>query len=396
MGKITKAEATRLANELIQKFGICGKIKSYDNISISFPKYYTKESLINEIYANGTENIWFPWERNAKFNSIEDSTILSICNPKGEIIISEKFHGTYSIQELLDYDITNLFNHCTGVSNEMTINAGQEKANDYTIQYSGTSIDGENFLATVTYNTDDFGKKNYEISKSVAQNNKKTFKTLEKIYSNGEHWASQNLVQTQKASYKNKIYTIDQVESKIVSTNGKEKYITTETISDSNCRTLGNTSFEYDNQNYSGNPLRVASEDVFTDSAYVEEFGKIKTAKGNMTLKCLYNNKGEIVIEKPMLSNAILGAKKIDNEVNYIGSISVQNSSVKNLSQVVITPNEEAIKNPQDFIKVTEKLKTIVSAENNEIIVCNKNKKDSNQLAEYLTAEEYISSIKNK
>ncbi|MBQ6991961.1 MAG: hypothetical protein IJN50_03500 [Clostridia bacterium] len=398
MGKITKAEATRIAGELIEKYGIGETVKTYGNITTSLQKYTTKASLINEIYANGKDSIWFPWERNAIFDNIEDSTILSVCKPSGTVTITEKFYGTYSVEELLDFDVTNLYNHYTGVSNEMTVSAGLENLNDYTIQYTGTSTTGEEFAATVTYNTLDFSKKNYEITKSWTEgSNKKTFKSIEKIYSTGEYWSSKDSVQTQKASYKNKIYTINQVESKITGINGDTKYLTTETVSDSNYRTLSNISFEYDNKNYSGNPIRVASEDTSTDSVYVEEYGKIKTAKGNMTLKCMYNQDGEIVIEKPTLSNGIIETVPSTQGSNYIGTISVQNSTVKNLSQVVITPNETGIKNPQDFVKVAEKLKTIVSSQNNEIVVCKKGDTTASKSGfTYLTPEDYISGITDK
>ncbi len=395
MGKITKAEATKIANELIEKYGIGETVRTYGNITVSLPKYTTKASLINEIYANGKDNVWFPWERSATFDNIEDATILSVCKPQGEVTINEKFYGTYSIDELLGSDVTDLFSHYSGVSNEMTINAGLEDANDYTIQYLGKATTGEDFVATVTYNTSDYSKKNYEITKSWSEgSNKKTYKTTEKIYSTGEYWSSKDSVQTQKASYKNKIYTINQVESKITGTNGDTKYLTTETVSDSSYRTLSNISFEYDNKNYSGNPIRVASEDNSTDSAYVEEYGKIKTAKGNMTLRCLYNQEGEIVIEKPALSNGIIETVAPTKNDNYIGTISVQNSTVRNASQVVITPNETGIKNPQDFIKVAEKLKTIVASQNNEIIVCKKGDVSSSVNAiKYLTPEDYVSGM---
>lgn len=398
MGKITKAEATKIAGQLIEKYGIGETVKTYGNITTSLQKYTTKASLINEIYANGKDSIWFPWERNATFDNIEDNTILSVCKPSGTVTITEKFYGTYSVEELLDFDVTNLYNHYTGVSNEMTVNAGLENSNDYTIQYTGTSTTGEEFAATVTYNTLDFSKKNYEITKSWTEgSNKKTFKSIEKIYSTGEYWSSKDSVQTQKASYKNKIYTINQVESKITGINGDTKYLTTETVSDSNYRTLSNISFEYDNKNYSGNPIRVASEDTSTDSVYVEEYGKIKTAKGNMTLKCMYNQDGEIVIEKPTLSNGIIETVPSTQGSNYIGTISVQNSTVKNLSQVVITPNETGIKNPQDFVKVAEKLKTIVSSQNNEIVVCKKGDTTASKSGfTYLTPEDYISGITSK
>lgn len=398
MGKITKAEATKIAGQLIEKYGIGETVKTYGNITTSLQKYTTKASLINEIYANGKDSIWFPWERNATFDNIEDNTILSVCKPSGTVTITEKFYGTYSVEELLDFDVTNLYNHYTGVSNEMTVNAGLENLNDYTIQYTGTSTTGEEFAATVTYNTLDFSKKNYEITKSWTEgSNKKTFKSIEKIYSTGEYWSSKDSVQTQKASYKNKIYTINQVESKITGINGDTKYLTTETVSDSNYRTLSNISFEYDNKNYSGNPIRVASEDTSTDSVYVEEYGKIKTAKGNMTLKCMYNQDGEIVIEKPTLSNGIIETVPSTQGSNYIGTISVQNSTVKNLSQVVITPNETGIKNPQDFVKVAEKLKTIVSSQNNEIVVCKKGDTTASKSGfTYLTPEDYISGITDK
>ncbi|MBE5819237.1 MAG: hypothetical protein E7310_00145 [Clostridiales bacterium] len=398
MGKITKAEATKIAGELIEKYGIGETVKNYGNITTSLKKYTTKASLINEIYANGKDSIWFPWERNATFDNIEDNTILSVCKPNGTVTITEKFYGTYSVEELLNFDVTNLYNHYTGVSNEMTVSAGLENSNDYTIQYTGTSATGEEFAAIVTYNTSDFSKKNYEITKSWTEgNNRKTFKSIEKIYSTGEYWSSKDSVQTQKASYKNKIYTINQVESKITGINGDTKYLTTETVSDSNYRTLSNISFEYDNKNYSGNPIRVASEDTSTDSVYVEEYGKIKTAKGNMTLKCMYNQDGEIVIEKPALSNGIIETVPNTQGSNYIGTISVQNSTVKNLSQVVITPNETGIKNPQDFVKVAEKLKTIVSSQNNEIVVCKKGDTTASKSGfTYLTPEDYISGITSK
>lgn len=398
MGKITKVEATKIAGELIEKYGIGETVKTYGNITTSLQKYTTKASLINEIYANGKDSIWFPWERNATFDNIEDNTILSVCKPNGTVTITEKFYGTYSVEELLNFDVTNLYNHYTGVSNEMTVSAGLENSDDYTIQYTGISSTGEEFLATVTYNTSDFSKKNYEITKSWTEgNNRKTFKSMEKIYSTGEYWSSKDSVQTQKASYKNKIYTINQVESKITGVNGDTKYLTTETVSDSNYRTLSNISFEYDNKNYSGNPIRVASEDTSTDSVYVEEYGKIKTAKGNMTLKCMYNQDGEIVIEKPALSNGIIETVPSTQGSNYIGTISVQNSTVKNLSQVVITPNETGIKNPQDFVKVAEKLKTIVSSQNNEIVVCKKGDTTASKSGfTYLTPEDYISGMTDK
>lgn len=398
MGKITKAEATRIAGELIEKYGIGETVKTYGNITTSLQKYTTKASLTNEIYANGKDSIWFPWERNATFDNIEDNTILSVCKPNGIVTITEKFYGTYSVEELLNLDVTDLYNHYTGVSNEMTVSAGLENSNDYTIQYTGTSTTGEEFVATVTYNTSDFSKKNYEITKSWTEgSNKKTFKSIEKIYSTGEYWSSKDSVQTQKASYKNKIYTINQVESKITGINGDTKYLTTETVSDSNYRTLSNISFEYDNENYSGNPIRVASEDTSTDSVYIEEYGKIKTAKGNMILKCMYNQDGEIVIEKPALSNGIIETVPNTQGSNYIGTISVQNSTVKNLSQVVITPNETGIKNPQDFVKVAEKLKTIVSSQNNEIVVCKKGDSTASKSGfTYLTPEDYISGITSK
>lgn len=398
MGKITKVEATKIAGELIEKFGMGDTVKDYGNITTSLQKYTTKASLINEIYANGKESIWFPWERNATFDSIEDSTILSVCNPQGNVTINEKFYGTYSVEDLLSYDVTNLYNHYIGVSNEMTVNAGLQNSNDYTIKYSGTTTDGEDFTAVVTYNTEDFSKKNYEITKSWTEgNSNKTFKSVEKIYSNGEYWSSTDSVQTQKASYKNKIYTINQVESKITGVNGDVKYLTTETVSDSNFRTLSNISFEYDNKNYSGEPIRIASEDTATDSAYIEEYGKIKTAKGKMTLKCLYNQDGDIVIEKPALSNGIIEILPTTNDSNYIGTISVKHSNVGNATHVFITPNEVGIKNPQDFIKVTEKLKTIVSSQNNEIVVCkNVNSTTSKGGVTYITPENYVSEITNK
>ena len=395
MGKITKVEATKVANELIEKYGIGEDTKSYGNITTSLQKYTTKVGLANEIYANGKENIWFPWERTATFDDVEDSTIVSVCKPYGAVTITEKFYGTYSAEELLNFDVTNLYNHYTGVSNEMTVTAGLENPDDYTIQYTGTSATGEYFAATVTYNTSDYSKKNYEITKSWTDGNgNKTFKSVEKIYSTGEYWSSKDSVQTQKASYKNKIYTINQVESKITGINGDTKYLTTETVSDSNYRTLSNISFEYDNKNYSGNPIRVASEDTSTDSVYIEEYGKIKTAKGNMTLKCMYNQNGEIVIEKPALSNGIIETVPTQNGNDYIGTISVQNSSVGNSTHVFITPNEYGIKNPQDFIKVTEKLKTIVSSQNNEIVVCKKGELSSSKTGvTYLTPEDYVSGM---
>ena len=104
-------------------------------------------------------------------------------------------------------------------------------------------------------------KKILQLSLQLLTYNKE-YNTTEKISSSGESWTSEDSIQTQKASYKNSIYTINQVESKVTAPNGKIKYLTTETISDNKCRTLSNTSFEYDNQNYSGNPIRVASEDV--------------------------------------------------------------------------------------------------------------------------------------
>ena len=362
MKNLTNEYAESIADKLLAKI----KTVSDQNIAITLENgsKITKKALVQTILSNGT--IYVPFKRTIQFENLQDETIKNICNPVGEITMSETFNRGFSVEELLNTDLSSLDVHCEGVNTKgNVVTYGVPTSNNnkyYAVTYTGTSEDGTAFSANAIYNTIDPNKKNYRISKISSSTPTKTSAEETNIStSSGSTLSSTGWNTTKKLKIGNKNYSWNQFEGTIQDSSNTTLYSWKDSISETSGRIITNATCTYDNQNYAGVPVEFIVNDFSTGSSYKEENGIIQCATGSLSIVCKYDKQGSVILEKPVFDKTE-SASIVSNNLNKIdkkciGIVSVTTNTITNSVEIVITPNFAALKNPSDVSTIVEALK---------------------------------------
>ena len=370
MKKLTNEYAESLADKLLERInGI-----SNDNIAITLANgaAITKESLVQTILAN--DNIYIPFKRTIQFSNLQDETVKNICNPVGEITMTETFNKGYSVDELLNIDLSSLDVHCEGVNttggvvsygvptSELTNVATSNAGKYYAVTYTGKTAEGSDFSANAIYNAIDPNKKDYHISKvSSATATKISTEETNISTTLGSQISSNGKNITKKLKIGDEKYSWNQYVGTIKGASNTTLYSWKDSIAEASGRIITNASCVFDNDKYSGVPVEFSVNDFSTGSSYKEENGVVTCATGSLSIVCSYAKNGSIVLEKPsfvksesasIVSNNL---SKIDNKC--IGIVSVTTNSVTHSEEIVITPNLANLKSTGDISKIVEALK---------------------------------------
>lgn len=370
MKKLTNEYAESLADKLLEKInGV-----SNENISITLANgaTVTKESLVQTILSN--DNIYIPFKRTIQFSNLQDETVKNICNPVGEITMTETFNKGYSVEELLNTDLSSLDVHCEGVNtksgvvsygvstSDITDLATSNAGKYYSVTYTGKTAEGSDFSANAIYNTIDPSKKDYHISKvSSATATKISTEETNIVTSFGSAVKSNGHNTTKKLKIGDEKYSWNQYEGTISGASNTTLYSWKDSIAEASGRVITSATCTFDNANYSGVPVEFSVNDFSTGSSYKEENGVIKCATGSLSIVCKYAKNGSVVLEKPVFVKSE-SASIVSNNLNKIGTdcigiVSITTNNITNAGEIVITPNFATLQNSEDISKIVSALK---------------------------------------
>ena len=367
MKKITNEYAENLADKLLSK------INELSNENVTFTlengASITKKSLVQTILSN--KNIYVPIKRTIQFDNLQDETIKNICKPVGEITMTETFNKGFSVEELLNTDLSSLDVHCEGINNEGSVvsygatnyeNLSNSNTNKYyAVTYTGTTVDGTNFSADAIYNTIDPTKKDYHIYKiSSATSTKISTEETNILTSSGVKVSSNGCITTKRLKIGDEKYSWNQYKGTIQDSFNNTLYSWKDSIEESSGRIITNAICTYDNEKCKGTPVEFIVNDFSTGSYYKEENGIIKCATGSLSLVCKYDENKEIVLDKPTFakteSASIVSSNLNKIDKSCVGIVSVTTNTITNSVEIVITPNFASLKKSSDISKIVEAL----------------------------------------
>ena len=367
MKKITNEYAEDLANKLLTKIN---ELSNEDvSITLENGKSITKDTLVQTILSNG--NIYVPIKRTIQFDNLQDETIKNVCNPVGNITMSETFNKGFTVEEFLNTDLCSLDVHCEGINNQGSVvsygaqnyeNLSNSYNNKYyAVTYTGTSVDGANFSADAIYNTIDPTKKDYHIYKvTSATTTKISTEETNILTSSGSKVSSTGYITTKRLKIGNEKYSWNQYTGTIQDSFNNTLYSWKDSIEESSGRIITNAICTYDNEKYKGTPVEFIVNDFSTGSYYKEQNGIIKWATGSLSLVCKYNDNKEIVLDKPTFakteSASIVSTNLNKIDKSCIGIVSVTTNTITNSVEIIITPNFATLKKPSDISKIVEAL----------------------------------------
>ncbi len=374
MKKITKEYAESLADQILAKFNNQSTLNNQVDISLENWDNLTKETLVQTILSN--DNIYVPFKRTIQFENIQDETVKNICNPIGEITMTETFNKGYTAEELLNTDLTSLDVHCEGINSKGyvsyatsldSVGTSSDANKYYAVTYTGTSTDGENFSAKAIYNSVNPTQKEYYISKGESTSKHKS----NTITSLGSSIKSTGLTSSKSVKIGDSEYTWNHYEGTSLAdtyemtkassiTNNSSLYSWKDSIAEKTGRIVISATCSYTNSDYTGVPVEFTVNDFSTGSLYKEENGVVKSATGSLSIVCKYNTDGNVTLEKPSYAKAesaniiSTNLSKIDN--TCIGVVSVTTNSIENSEEIVITPNYTTLKSASDITKIVSAL----------------------------------------
>ena len=370
MEKITKEYAESLADKLLEKINNVSN-NSDVNITIENVSSITKDSLVKTILAN--DNIYIPFKRSIQFDNLQDETVKNICKPTGSITMTETFNKGFSVEELLNTDLSSLDVHCEGVNSQGYVSYGvpytsnsdipvSNSSKYYAVTYTGTSTDGTDFCANAIYNTKDASKKEYYISKQTLNASpRSTTKQSNIVTSTGSNINSSGFNTSKTIKIGEEKYQWNHYEGTIQNSNNTTSYSWEDSIQENSGRIITNATCTYNNSAYIGIPVQFSVNDFSTGSTYKEENGVIKSATGSLSIICKYNKNGTVSLEKPTFekseSASIVSTNLSKIDKKCIGLVSVNTNSITNSQEVVITPNFVNLKNAADVSKIVDALK---------------------------------------
>ena len=370
MKNLTNESAEAIAEKLSEKIN---KFSSANNVEIALENgvSLTKEALVQTILEN--RNIYIPFRRTIQFDNLQDETIRNICNPVGDITMTEMFNKGYTVDELLNTDLSNLNVHCEGVNSNGVVSysiPGFNSNDDnystynkyYAVTYTGKSADGQSFSANAIYNAADPYKKDYQISKiSSATASKIATEETRISTTSGSAISSNGSTITKKLKIGDEKYSWTQYEGTIVDSCDKTLYSWKDSISESSGRIITNATCTYDNPKYMGTPVEFSVNDFSTGSSYREENGVVKYATGSLSLVCKYANNESIYLDKPNFvkseSASIVSTNLNKIDKTCLGIVSITTNPVTCSEEIVITPNFTNLKSNNDIIKIVDALK---------------------------------------